>query len=166
MKKIYENIGYNCIKISALKRQNVNKLQNVISNKVCMFSGHSGVGKSTLINALSPNLNLRTASISLQHQQGQHTTTFAEMFDLGNGAKLIDTPGIKGFGLVDMEKNEISKYFPEFNKFSQKCKFKDCLHVTEPSCEVKSAIDNMLISSSRYKSYIQFLEDDRTYRNL
>ena len=164
--KIYENIGYNCIKISALKRQNVNKLQNVISNKVCMFSGHSGVGKSTLINALSPNLNLRTSSISQQNQQGQHTTTFAEMFDLGNGAKLIDTPGIKGFGLVDMEKNEISKYFPEFNKFSQKCKFKDCLHVKEPGCEVKSAIDNMLISSSRYKSYIQLLEDDRTYRNL
>ena len=166
MVKIYENIGYNCIKISALKRQNVNKLQNVISNKVCMFSGHSGVGKSTLINALSPNLNLRTSSISQQHQQGQHTTTFAEMFDLNFGAKIIDSPGIKGFGLVDMEKNEISKYFPEFNKFSQKCKFKDCLHVKEPGCEVKSAIDNMLISSSRYKSYIQLLEDDRTYRNL
>lgn len=163
--KIYENIGYRCIKISALNNQNVNKLYDIISNKVCMFSGHSGVGKSTLINSISPSLNLRTSTISKQHQQGQHTTTFAEMFDLGNGAKLIDTPGIKGFGLVDMEKNEISKYFPEFIKFSQKCKFKNCLHFKEPKCEVKTAADKMLISSSRYKSYIQLLKGDNTYRN-
>ena len=163
--KIYENIGYRCIKISALNNQNVNKLSSIISNKVCMFSGHSGVGKSTLINSISPSLNLRTSTISKQHQQGQHTTTFAEMFDLGNGAKLIDTPGIKGFGLVDMEKNEISKYFPEFIKFSQKCKFKNCLHFKEPKCEVKTAADKMLISSSRYKSYIQLLKGDNTYRN-
>jgi len=117
LSKIYKNIGYNCIKISALKLQNINKLHELINSKVCMFSGHSGVGKTTLINALSPGLKLRTSSISEQHQQGQHTTTFAEMFDLGNGAKLIDTPGIKGFGLVDMEKNEISKYFQNSTKF-------------------------------------------------
>lgn len=165
MSKIYENIGYNCIKISALKLQNINKLNELINSKVCMFSGHSGVGKTTLINVLSPGLKLRTSSISEQHQQGQHTTTFAEMFDLGNGAKLIDTPGIKGFGLVDMEKNEISKYFPEFNKVSDKCKFKNCLHVNEPSCGVKNAIDLNEISSSRYNSYIQLLEDDKIYRN-
>ncbi len=164
--KIYENIGYRCIKISALNNQNVNKLYDIISNKVCMFSGHSGVGKSTLINSISPSLNLRTSTISKQHQQGQHTTTFAEMFDLENGAKLIDTPGIKGFGLVDMKKNEISKYFPEFNKVSDNCKFKNCLHVNEPKCEIKKNINLNLISSSRYKSYLQLLEDDKIHRNL
>jgi len=165
-KSIYESIGYNCVEISALKLKNINKLHDLITNKVCMFSGHSGVGKSTLINALSPSLKLRTSSISEQHKQGQHTTTFAEMFDLENGAKLIDTPGIKGFGLVDMKKNEISKYFPEFNKVSDNCKFKNCLHVNEPKCEIKKNINLNLISSSRYKSYLQLLEDDKIHRNL
>ncbi len=161
----YKNIGYKSLKISATHGENLDKLNQIISNKVCMFSGHSGVGKSTLINAISPNLKLRTSSISNYHMQGQHTTTFAEMFDLESGAKLIDTPGIKGFGLVDIKKNEISKYFPEFNRLSNKCKFNDCLHVNEPKCEVKKAVDLNLISSSRYKSYIQLLEGDNTYRN-
>ena len=165
MIEVYENVGYNCIKISALTRQNINKLNDLISNNVCVFSGHSGVGKSTLINAISPNLNLRTSSTSNYHQQGQHTTTFAEMFNLNNGAKLIDTPGIKGLGLVDMKKNEISKYFPEFNKVQGKCRFNNCLHVNKPNCEVKNAVRLKLISSYRYKSYLQLLQDDKIYRN-
>tara|TARA_B100001758_G_scaffold247820_1_gene267514 strand:- start:2147 stop:3070 length:924 start_codon:yes stop_codon:yes gene_type:complete len=163
--EIYNRIGYNCIKVSALKKKNINKLYDLISNKVCMFSGHSGVGKSTIINTLSPKLKLKTSSISEQHKQGQHTTTFAEMYDFVNGARLIDTPGIKGFGLVNMKKNEIGKYFPEFNNASDQCKFNNCLHFNEPSCEVKKRIKSKLISYSRYKSYIQFLEDYKIHRN-
>ena len=163
--KIYKDIGYDSIKISAKDHKNIDKLKQMISTKTCMFSGHSGVGKSTLINALSPGLELRTSSISDYHQQGQHTTTFAEMYNLKNGARLIDTPGIKGFGLVDMEKHEIGRYFPEFNLFSNQCKFNNCLHVDEPNCGIKYAINKRLVSSSRYKSYVQLLEDNKTYRN-
>ena len=163
--KIYSNIGYKCVKISALKNININIVRDLIAKKVCMFSGHSGVGKSTLINCLSVNLDVPTSSVSKYHQQGQHTTTFAEMYDLENGAKLIDTPGIKGFGLVNMKKSEIRKYFPEFRKLSHKCRFNDCLHIEEPSCSIKTAIDNKLISSSRYSSYLKLLEDHKEYRN-
>lgn len=163
--RIYKSIGYKSLKISALDHKNLNKLKKIISTKTCMFSGHSGVGKSTLINALSPGLELRTSSISDYHQQGQHTTTFAEMYDLKSGARLIDTPGIKGFGLVDMKKHEIGKYFPEFRIFSNQCKFNNCLHVDEPNCAVKSAISMKIVSSSRYRSYLQLLCDDKIYRN-
>jgi ribosome small subunit-dependent GTPase A len=159
MINLYKKIGYSCIKISASKKINVKKIKDLIFDKICVFSGHSGVGKSTLINCLSKNLKIPTTPISEYHQQGQHTTTFAEMYDIDNGAKLIDTPGIKGFGLVNMSKNEISNYFTEFNKFSSRCRFNDCLHLNEPSCAIKKAVNNNEIASSRYTGYIRLLED-------
>ena len=165
MINLYKKIGYPCIKISASKKINVKKIKDLIFDKICVFSGHSGVGKSTLINCLSKNLKIPTTPISEYHQQGQHTTTFAEMYDIDNGAKLIDTPGIKGFGLVNMSKNEISNYFTEFNKFSSKCRFNDCLHLNEPSCAIKKAVNNNEIASSRYSSYIRLLEDHKIYRD-
>ena len=165
MINLYKKIGYPCFKISASKKINVKKIKDLIFDKICMFSGHSGVGKSTLINCLSKNLKIPTTPISEYHQQGQHTTTFAEMYDIDNGAKLIDTPGIKGFGLVNMSKNEISNYFTEFNKFSSRCRFNDCLHLNEPSCAIKKAVNNNEIASSRYSSYIRLLEDHKIYRD-
>jgi ribosome biogenesis GTPase len=134
-------------------------------HKVSMFSGHSGVGKSTLVNAIEPTLNIKTKEISTQHMQGQHTTTFAEMFDLSFDAKIIDTPGIKGFGVVDMDKEEIGDYFPEIFKLKQDCKFNNCLHLHEPNCAVKKALDNDEIAFSRYRSYLQIIEgDDEHFR--
>jgi len=136
-----------------------------MEDKVSIFAGHSGVGKSTLINAIEPDLDLKTKEISLQHLQGQHTTTFAEMFDLSFNAKIIDTPGIKGFGIVDMDKEEVGDYFPEFFKLKQDCKFNNCMHVKEPKCAVKDALENDKIAYSRYKSYLQILEgEDEHYR--
>jgi len=133
--------------------------------KVSMFSGHSGVGKSTLVNALEPTLNLKTKNISEQSKQGQHTTTFAEMYDLSFDAKIIDTPGIKGFGIVDLEPAEISGYFPEFFKLQDQCKFNNCLHKEEPHCAVKKALEDNKISYTRYNSYLKILEgDDEHYR--
>lgn len=162
---IYSEIGYKCLRISALDGNGIEELKRVMHNKVCMFSGHSGVGKSTLINTLEPNLNLKTSQISDAHQQGQHTTTFAEMFDLSFGAKIIDTPGIRGFGVVDMEPDEVSDYFPEFFKLKEQCKFNNCLHKEEPNCAVKTALENDELAWSRYKSYIQILEgDEEIYR--
>ena len=136
-----------------------------MQDKVSMFAGHSGVGKSTLINTIEPELDLKTKAISNQHMQGQHTTTFAEMFDLSFGAKIIDTPGIKGFGVVDMDKAEVGDYFPEFFKLKQECKFHNCIHVDEPKCAVKEALDRDEIAYTRYRSYIQILEgEDEHYR--
>jgi len=134
-----------------------------MKGKTAMFSGHSGVGKSTLVNQLEPGLFLKTAEISDQHQQGQHTTTFAEMFDLSFDAKIIDTPGIKGFGIVDMDKEEVGDYFPEFFELKPECKFNNCLHINEPKCAVKAALDNEEISWSRYKSYLQILEGEEEH---
>jgi ribosome biogenesis GTPase len=133
--------------------------------KVSMFSGHSGVGKSTLVNAMEPSLHLKTKTISEASKQGQHTTTFAEMYDLSFDAKIIDTPGIKGFGVVDMEPAEISGYFPEFFKLKEQCKFNNCLHKEEPKCAVKEALEKDEIAWSRYNSYLKLLEgDDENYR--
>lgn len=161
----YRKIGYECIEISATTGLNVDKIKTIMKDKVSMFAGHSGVGKSTLVNAIEPDLDLKTKAISLQSNQGQHTTTFAEMFDLSFGAKIIDTPGIKGFGIVDMDKEEIGDYFPEFFKLKQDCKFNNCLHVEEPKCAVKDALENDEIAFSRYRSYLQMLEgDDENYR--
>ncbi|MEW7290900.1 ribosome small subunit-dependent GTPase A [Aquimarina sp. 2304DJ70-9] len=160
---LYRKIGYECIGISAKKGKNVDKVKEIMVDKVSMFSGHSGVGKSTLINTIEPGLSLRTAEISDQHQQGLHTTTFAEMFDLSFDARIIDTPGIKGFGVVDMDKEELGDYFPEFFELKSKCKFNNCLHINEPRCAVKEALDNEEIAWSRYKSYLQILEGEEEH---
>lgn len=157
---MYSQIGYKCIRVSATENKGIDELKDLMKGKASMFAGHSGVGKSTLINTLDPRLNLKTKEISEQHQQGQHTTTFAEMFDLDFGARIIDTPGIRGFGIVDMEKNEVTDYFPEFFALKEQCKFNNCLHKEEPQCAVKDALDNDKISWSRYRSYIQILEGD------
>lgn len=160
---LYRKIGYQCIGISAKTGKNIDKVAQLMKDKVSMFSGHSGVGKSTLINAIEPTLNLKTKEISMQHQQGQHTTTFAEMFDLQMGAQIIDTPGIKGFGVVEIEKEELGDYFPEFLSRKQQCKFNNCLHLEEPKCAVKDALEHEEIAWSRYKSYLQILEGEEEH---
>jgi ribosome biogenesis GTPase len=162
---IYRQIGYECIGVSAKTGKNIDKVKALMLNKVSMFAGHSGVGKSTLVNAIEPALNIKTKAISTLYMQGQHTTTFAEMFDLSFDARIIDTPGIKGFGVVDMDKEEIGDYFPEIFKLKQDCKFNNCLHVKEPMCAVKKALDEDEIAFSRYRSYLQILEgEDEHYR--
>jgi ribosome biogenesis GTPase len=162
---IYSEIGYKFLKVSAIENKGLEELKKMMLGKVSMFSGHSGVGKSTLVNALEPNLSLKTKNISEQSKQGQHTTTFAEMYDLSFDAKIIDTPGIKGFGIVDMEPSEVSGYFPEFFKLQDECKFNNCLHKEEPNCAVKKALEENKIAWSRYNSYLKILEgDDENYR--
>ncbi len=162
---VYRKIRYACIGISATTGKNVEQVKDLMRGKTCLFSGHSGTGKSTLINKIEPSKNLKTAKISDQHQQGQHTTTFAEMYDLDFGARIIDTPGIKGFGVVDMEKEEVGDYFPEFLELKPKCKFNNCLHLKEPDCAVKNALDKDEVAFSRYKSYLQILEgEEENYR--
>lgn len=165
LKDIYEAIGYECIEVSATENINVDKIKDLMTGKVSMFSGHSGVGKTTLLNTIEPTLNLKTKEISEQHKQGQHTTTFAEMFDLSFDAQIIDTPGIKGFGVVDMDKDELGDYFPEFFDLKQHCKFNNCIHINEPRCAVKEALEAEEISWSRYKSYLQIIEgEEENYR--
>ncbi len=162
---MYREIGYTCIPISAKSGKNIDKVKELMIDNTSLFSGHSGVGKSTLINQLEPSLELKTSAISEQHLQGQHTTTFAEMFDLSFHARIIDTPGIKGFGIVEIEKEELGDYFPEFFERKSECKFNNCLHVEEPKCAIKEALDEDEISWSRYKSYLQMLEgEDEHYR--
>jgi ribosome biogenesis GTPase len=162
---LYQDIGYECLDISAKTGYQIDKIKSMMKEKVCVFAGHSGVGKSTLINALEPQLNLKTKEISEQHLQGQHTTTFAEMYDLSIGAQIIDTPGIKGFGMVDMDQEELGDYFPEFFKRKEDCKFNNCLHLEEPSCAVKEGLENGDLAWSRYRSYKQLMSgDDDTYR--
>jgi ribosome biogenesis GTPase len=163
--KLYQRIGYTCLEISALHKKNLEKVKTMMQDKTCMLSGHSGVGKSTLVNALAPGLNIKTADISAQHQQGQHTTTFAEMHDLDFGARIIDTPGIRGFGVVHMEKEEMGDYFREFFSMKDACKFNNCLHLEEPKCAIKAALETGEIAASRYKSYVQMIEgDEQHYR--
>jgi ribosome biogenesis GTPase len=157
---LYEGIGYPCYKISAENKTNIDWLRDEINGKQVMISGHSGVGKSTLVNALDPSLDLRTGEISQAHLQGQHTTTFAEMHKLSTGGYIIDTPGIRAFGIVDLEKEFMSHYFPEMRELIGACKFHNCQHMNEPKCAVKEAVENGEIAQSRYSTYLQLMTED------
>ncbi len=157
---MYEQIGYPCHKISATNKENIDFLKQEIAGKQVMISGHSGVGKSTLVNALDPALDLKIGEISKAHKQGQHTTTFAEMHKLSSGGYIIDTPGIRAFGIVDMDKSVISHYFPEMRAMMGNCKFNNCLHLNEPKCAVKAAVEAGTIPESRYLTYLQLMEED------
>ncbi len=157
--KVYKKIGYKTISLSALK-DDLTKVKDVMKGKVNLISGHSGVGKSTLINKLQPNLHINTKEVSESYNQGQHTTTFSELHELDFGASIIDTPGIKGFGLVEIDKNEITNLFPEFFALKSKCKFHNCIHLNEPNCKVKDAIMKNEISESRYFSYLGMIEEE------
>jgi len=164
MIKVYQEIGYKCHKISCFRPNDIKVVSKLMFNKVNMFAGHSGVGKSTLLNAIDPDLDIKTAPISDLHKKGQHTTTFAQMYDLENGSRIIDTPGIKGFGVVDIKPRELGEYFIEFELFKRKCRFNDCIHVDEPGCGIKAAVNKNKISESRYNSYLKLLIDDTVYR--
>lgn len=162
----YNEIGYLCIFTSAKNGTNLDAFKALLKDKVSILAGHSGVGKSTLINSVAPGLSLKTSEISEAHQTGKHTTTFSEMHPLPFGGYIIDTPGIRGFGTIDLEKEEIYHFFPEIFAEAKKCKFHNCLHTHEPGCSVKEAVDSGEIAHSRYKSYISILEDpeDTKYR--
>jgi ribosome biogenesis GTPase len=157
---IYEPIGYKCLIVSAQTGYNMSLFRELIQGKTSLISGNSGVGKSTLVNTVEPNLNLRTNDISTAHLTGKHTTTFSEIFELSFGGYIIDTPGIKGFGLIDIEKNELYHYFPEIFKLSSDCKYYNCTHIHEPGCAVIEAAKNGEISPSRYLNYLSIYEDD------
>lgn len=156
---LYSSIGYDVMEVSATKGIGIEELRGKLAGKVSLFSGNSGVGKSTLINALLPGLELKTAEISENHDTGIHTTTFSEMFPLPEGGWIIDTPGVKGFGTIDFEKNEIAHFFPEIFEKSHECRYNNCTHTHEPGCAVLEALDNNLIARSRYNSYLSILDD-------
>ncbi|MBO5426991.1 MAG: ribosome small subunit-dependent GTPase A [Prevotella sp.] len=182
MMTLYDTIGYKCLALSALHKEGIAELSSLLEGKVTLFSGNSGVGKSTILNALLPGVNLRTAEISDAHNTGMHTTTFSEMLPLniqadacrdmqsrgqaGNRGWVIDTPGIKGFGSFDMEQEEICSYFREIFQFSKDCRFNNCTHTHEPGCAVRKALEEHYISESRYNSYLSMLndKDDGKYR--
>jgi len=161
---LYENIGYKCLTTSAKTLQGLNKLEEALKNKTNVVNGHSGVGKSTLINILQPGLNLKTMEISDSHKTGKHTTTFSELYKLNFGGYIIDTPGIKAFGMLEMEPWEISHYFVEIFKVSENCQYNNCSHTHEPGCAVKTAVENGEIAKSRFISYLGLLETDDKYR--
>ena len=162
---IYENIGYRCLKISAKNNIGLDDLKKWMTNKTNVFSGHSGVGKSTIINSVQPDMKVKTGEISEAHFSGKHTTTNSEMYELDFGGYIIDTPGIKGFGVLEMEKEEISHYFPEIFKLLDQCQFYNCTHTHEPQCAVKNSVDEGVIAQSRYNSYLGLLQGEEKYRN-
>lgn len=162
----YEPIGYACDAISAHNPADVERVREMLKDKVSMVAGHSGVGKSTLINAVDARWQLKTGAISTSHHSGKHTTTFAEMFSLESGGYIIDTPGVRGFGLVDIEKEELGHYFKEIFEHSHQCKYNNCYHVHEPSCAVREAVEAGLISESRYENYLRLFLDEETKHRL
>lgn len=159
LQTLYETVGYRSFMVSAVQSDSLHEIKDFLKDKTTLVSGNSGVGKSTLINSLLPESIAKTAEISYHHNRGVHTTTFSEMYELENGGQLIDTPGIKGFGTIDMEEDEISHYFKEIFKTSKKCRFTNCTHTNEPDCAVLEAVKNHHISSSRYQSYLSMLSD-------
>jgi len=163
--EIYEMAGYQCLKISAKNEIGIDELKLMITDKTNVFAGHSGVGKSTIINSLQSNIILKTGEISEAHFSGKHTTTNSEMYELDFGGFIIDTPGIKGFGVLEMEKEEISHYFPEIFKLLDECQFYNCTHTHEPHCAVKKSVEEGKIALSRYNSYLGLLDDEEKYRN-
>lgn len=164
VKKMYERIGYKVLLVSALKGTGISELQELCKNKTSLFSGHSGVGKSTLVNELIPGIKLKTSAISDASSKGVHTTTFAEMHRIPSGGFIIDSPGIRELGIVELEKEEISHYFPEMRELINQCKFNNCTHTNEPGCAIKKAVDENVISLIRYESYLSILanEDNRS----
>ncbi|MBN2167394.1 MAG: ribosome small subunit-dependent GTPase A [Marinilabiliaceae bacterium] len=165
LKSIYENIGYKTLLVSAKKQEDISDFRDLLKDKKSVIAGHSGVGKSTLVNRIEPGLNLKTAEISASHHSGKHTTTFAEMHRLSMGGYIIDTPGIRGFGLYDIEKTELHHFFIEIFTASANCQYNNCTHVHEPGCAVKEAVDNKIIAKSRYDSYLSILlNKDEKYR--
>lgn len=156
---LYDTIGYTCYKVSALTGEGIDEIRNLLKDRITLFSGHSGVGKSTLINAILPEQHQKTSEISVAHNKGMHTTTFSEMFPVEGNGYIIDTPGIKGFGTFDMKDEEVGHYFKEIFKFSAECKYGDCTHRHEPGCAVRQAVADHYISESRYASYLNILED-------
>lgn len=163
--EIYENIGYRCLKLSAKNNTGFEELKSMMANKTNVFSGHSGVGKSTIINILHPAGKLKTGEISEAHSSGKHTTTNSEMYEFEFGGYIIDTPGIKGFGVLEMEKEEISHYFPEIFKLLDGCQYYNCTHTHEPNCIVKKSVEEGKIAMSRYNSYLGLLDGEEKYRN-
>jgi ribosome biogenesis GTPase len=161
-KAIYENIGYPCFEVSALDGTNINQVQELLKDKVTLFSGHSGVGKSSLINSLLPSLDLRTHMVSEWSDKGMHTTTFAEMFELPQGGFIIDTPGIRELGVIDIEKQELGHFFPEMRERMNECRFNNCRHINEPGCAVLEALENGEIELSRYESYLSIYHGNDT----
>jgi ribosome biogenesis GTPase len=164
LKNTYQNIGYKCLTTSAKTSVGLDKLKDALKDKTNVINGHSGVGKSTLINILQPGLNLKTMEISDSHKTGKHTTTYSELFKLNFGGYIIDTPGIKAFGMLEMEPWEISHYFTEIFKISANCQYNNCSHTHEPNCAVKDAVENGQIAKSRFISYLGLLESDDKHR--
>ena len=168
LKSVYEKIGYQCIEVSAKQKIGIDIIADILADKISVIAGHSGIGKSTLINAIQPGLKLKTTEISEMHEAGKHTTTFPEMHYLNNGGYLIDTPGVKGFGVIDMDKEEIMHFFPEMFALLPECQYNNCIHTHEPKCAVKQAVEKGEISASRYKSYLSILnsEEDEKHRTV
>lgn len=161
---IYTKAGYKVVQTSAKTGEGIDELREICRDKVCLFSGESGVGKSSLIKALDPSLDPKVGKISVAHLQGKHTTSLYEMYRLASGGTVIDTPGLRGFGLVNLEKEEIARYFPEMLKAAENCRFTPCTHTHEPGCAVKEAVENGEISPERYASYLGMIEDDKKFR--
>ncbi|HCQ30281.1 MAG TPA: ribosome small subunit-dependent GTPase A [Flavobacteriales bacterium] len=163
----YTKIGYRCLHTSVTQKTGLDEFAQILKNKTGVLIGHSGVGKSSIINSIYPNLNLKTGDISKQHHTGKHTTTFAEMYDLDTTTRIIDTPGVRGFGLIDFDKNELSHYFPEMREKMQQCKFNNCVHINEPGCAVKQALETGGIAEFRYLNYLSmyFDDEDETFRS-
>jgi ribosome biogenesis GTPase len=161
-KSIYQNLGYPCHEVSALKGTNIPQLITLLKDKITLFSGHSGVGKSSLMNAILPDLDIRTMEVSEWSDKGMHTTTFAEMYDLPGGGSIIDTPGIRELGVIDIEQQELSHFFPEMRNRMHNCRFHNCRHINEPGCAVLAALENGEIEPSRYESYLSIYNGNDT----